>query len=83
MAKKINYPLIKKMAFEAFRAFFIAAGAVVVAQIQAGINVADWKNALITVGIAAVAAGVKAVGKWLRDTYGNGDYSNIVYKLPF
>lgn len=83
MAKKIDYPAIKKAVWEAFRVFFVAAGAVIVAQVQAGINVTDWKNALIAVGIAAGVAGLKAVGKWLRDTYGRGNYSSLWYKLPF
>lgn len=82
MAQKIDYPAIKKAIIEAFRIFFLAAGAVIVAQIQAGINITDWKNALIALGIAAVVAGAKAVGKWLRDTYGQGNYSSFIYKLP-
>ena len=82
MTKKIDYPIIKKMAFEAFRVFFLSAGAVVTAQISAGINILDWKNALVTLAISAAVAGLKAVGKWLRDAYGQGNYQSFWYQLP-
>ena len=82
MTTKINYPAIKKAAWEAWRVFLPALAAVIYAQFQSGVDLKNWKAWATTLLVSAAVAGAKAVFKWTRETYGNGDYSKFIYKLP-
>lgn len=76
------YPDWKKALWEAWRVFGLAAGAVIVAQLEAGVDVNNWQAWLKALAIAAVAAGIKALVKFLREKYGHRDYDKLLYKLP-
>lgn len=76
------YPIWKKSFWEAFRIFFLAAGAVVVAQINVGVNYDKWQEWLVPLLLASAVAGLKALFKWAREHYARGDYQNLLYKLP-
>lgn len=88
--KKVNiqaledaYPAIKKAAWEAWRVFLPAFIAVILVQLEAGGKIEDLKSWLISLVSAAGLAGIKATLKYLRDTYGNQNYTSMLYKLPF
>lgn len=82
MSKKIEYSIVKKALIEAGRVFFLSFIAVVYAQFEAGVDLRDYKAWLLPLLTSAGVAGIKAVVKWLRESYFKGDYSNIIYKLP-
>lgn len=76
------YPDWKKALWEAWRVFGLAAGAVIVAQLEAGVDINNWQAWLRAVAVAAAAAGVKALFKYLREKFGRRDYDSLLYKLP-
>lgn len=76
------YPAWKKAAWEAWRVFGLAFLAVIYAQLEAGIDIANWQLWLRSVLVAAFAAGVKAAIKFIREKYGQGLYDKWIYKLP-
>ena len=82
MTKKIDYPAIKKAGYELWRTFVPAFFAVIYVQFEAGVNLQDIKSWGITLLASATMAGVKAIIKYLRDIYGNGEYNKLIYKLP-
>ncbi len=82
MTKKIDYPAIKKAAWEAWRVFVPAFAAVIYAQFETGVDLKNWKAWAVSLLASAALAGAKAVFKWVRDTYGNKDYTKLIYKLP-
>lgn len=82
MTKKIDYPAIKKAAYELWRTFIPAFLGVLYVQFQAGVNLQDIKSWGLTLLVSATMAGIKAVLKYLRDKYGNSDYTKLIYKLP-
>ena len=82
MAKKITFSPFKKALIESWRVFLPAFIAIIVAQVQIGVDLKDWKAWLLPLILSASLAGFKAVGKYVRDTYGLGNYSSLVYKLP-
>ncbi len=82
MAKKIEYSDIKKALWEAWRAFIPAFLGVIYVQFQSGVDLKDWKSWVFNLLVSATIAGSKAVLKWLREKYGQGDYTHWIYKLP-
>ncbi len=76
-----KYPTWKKVAIEAGRVFVPAFLAVVYAQFEAGVDLKEWKSWAYSLFISALVAGVKAVGKYLRERAKN--YQSLAYKLPF
>lgn len=82
MAKKIEYSIVKKALYEAWRVFFPAFALVIFTQFEAGVDLRNWKAWAFTLIGSALLAGVKAVMKWARDEFGGGNYSHIIYKLP-
>lgn len=77
------YPNYKKSVIEAWRIFAPAFMATVWLQLQTGAG--DFSDP-ITYGKAVLVAGflggVKALVKWIRETYGQGNYHHWSYKLP-
>ena len=82
MAKKIMFSPLMKALIEIWRVFIPAFIAIVIAQFQVGVDLKDWKAWLLPLILSASLAGFKAVGKYIRDMYGLGNYSSLVYKLP-
>lgn len=82
MTKKIEYSVAKKALIEASRVFFLSFIAVIYAQFEAGVDLRDYKAWLLPLLTSAGVAGIKAVVKWLRETYFKGNYSSLIYKLP-
>lgn len=76
------YPDWKKALWEGWRVFGLAAGAVILTQLEAGVDIQNWEAWLRAVAIAAGAAGVKALVKYLREKFGHRDYDSLIYKLP-
>lgn len=77
-----NYPAIKKALWEAWRVFIPAFLAVVYAQFEAGVDLKNTESWILPLISAALLAGIKATLKWARDTYGNQNYSSLIYKIP-
>jgi len=84
MAKKIivDYAIWKKALYELWRTFVPAFFAVIYVQFESGVNLQDIKSWGITLLASASMAGIKAIFKYLRDYYGNGEYTKLIYKLP-
>lgn len=78
----MDYPNWKKAAWEAWRVFSVAFVGVATAQVSAGIDMQDWKSWVTTLLVSSFIAGIKAVGKYAREEFGNKDYSSLLYKLP-
>lgn len=79
---KVVFAAWKKAVIEAVRVFFPAFLGVVALQFQMGVDLNQWQVWGRSLLISAVLAGIKAVAKWYRDTYGAGDYKALIYKLP-
>ena len=82
MAKKIDFSPFKKALIESWRVFIPAFIAIITAQFQVGVDLKDWRAWLLPLVLSASLAGFKAVVKYLRETYGLGDYTKLIYKLP-
>jgi len=82
MAKKVDYPVVKKALWEAWRVFLLAFGAIIYATFEAGVNLKNWKAWIPLLGAAAIVAGFKAVFKWVRAKFFAGKYDNLIYKIP-
>lgn len=78
-AKK--YELWKKSLIEAWRAFLPAFLMVIFAQFEAGVDLKNWKAWVFSLLSSALAAGARAVIKYLREKYAK-NYQSILYKLP-
>ena len=79
---KVDYANWKKALWEAWRSFIPAFLGVIAIQLSAGVDLSTWKDWLPSLLIAGILAGVRAVGKWLRERYGEGNYDKPLYKLP-
>ena len=77
--KKMVYPVWKLLVWRYLRVF-LSAFLVVLAVSLSDVNNVDnlWELALYP----AIIAGISALGKYLRETLGNGDYTKKIYKLP-
>lgn len=82
MAKKVKFAVWKKAVIEAWRAFLPAFLGVVSVQLQVGAGTEDVWFWLRSVLVAGIVAGVRAVFKWAREKWGQGDYNKFIYKLP-
>ena len=94
-----DYPTWKKALWEAYRTFgkafvvtfagvLIGANGIEILKDGAAISFPVFLKSLWAVvfypGIlSGIMAGIAAVGKYIRDTIGQKDYSHPVYKLPF
>jgi len=76
-----KYPDWKKATIEGFRTFVTVFVSTILVQIGAGVDFTEWKVWLIPMLLAAATAGFKALGKYIRNTYGKQDYSSLVYKI--
>jgi len=93
-----NYPIIKKVAWRFLRvflsAFLVTFGTVLAGLdggqiIQDGIKIgfvaflkALWAVALYPAILSAIIAGVNALGKAIREYFGDDKYQSKVHKLP-
>lgn len=75
-----KYETWKKMLWEAYRIFGLSFLAVVLAQFEAGVDLREWKSWGYSLLISALVAGIKAVGKYLREKA--SDYKAMIFKLP-
>lgn len=79
----VDYPAWKSTLWRAVRVFVSGCIGVVTVDLVLKVmntpTVDTWKYALAVV----VTAGVSALGKWLRDTYGSTDGSKLIDKLFF
>lgn len=77
------YPNYRKAIIEAWRIFAPAFIAAVWLQVQLGSAGFDDLGAYLkALVVAGILGGVKAVVKWVRETYGQGNYTHWSYKLP-
>lgn len=81
MEQQQEYPAWKKAVVEGRRVFVTAFIGVLVVGLQNGIDFDDFKGWAIALAGSALAAGIAAVLKWARETYGQGDYSKLIYKI--
>lgn len=82
MPKKVDYPVIKKALWEAWRVFIPAFSAIIYVQFEAGVDLKDWKAWIPSLVLSAGLAGIKAIVKWIRAKYFAGKYDSFVYKFP-
>jgi len=80
--KKVDYPAVKKALWEAWRIFLPSFLTVIYIQFQAGVDLSMWRKWFPALIGAGVLAGLKAILKWAREKYGNGEYDKLIYKLP-
>lgn len=96
MSKK--YPTWKKVLWQAGRAFFqafiasfslvlIGADGLEIIKDGASVSFANflynlWAVIFYPAILSGIAAGIAAIGKFLREKYGKKDYTKSVYKLP-
>ena len=78
----VEFEVWKKAVIEAWRVFVPAFLTVLYVQFQAGVKLDEWRSWLFPLAVSAVLAGVKAIWRWYRDTYGEGNYGSWMYKLP-
>lgn len=81
MGETNEYPNWKKALKGGWRVFYPAFLAIVLAQLSAGVDMGEWQSWLPALIISAVSAGVGAVMKYLREEYGQQDYSKLIYKV--
>lgn len=79
---KFEYPELKKALWEAWREFIPAFVVAVGLQLSIGIDMNQPLPWIVSVATAGIKAGWRAVFKWLRDKYGEGDYDKLIYKIP-
>lgn len=82
MVKKVSYPAYKKALWEAYRTFIPAFLAVIFAQFEAGVDLKEWRAWVLPLLLSALAAGFRAVVKWVRTEKFPLDYSRAIYKIP-
>ena len=77
----MKYPVWKKILFNAWRAFGVSFLAVVVSQMQMGIDLSSWRTWIANLLCSAIAGGLSGVAKWLREINAE-DYESFIFKLP-
>lgn len=82
MSNNTFYPNWKKAAIQLWRTFFAAFVVILGAQLEAGVDVANFETWVRSAIGAAILGGVRAVFKFIRETYFAGDYDNDIYKIP-
>lgn len=81
MATETKYPEWKKAAIEGARTFATVFVSTVLVQLGAGVDFSQWRVWVVPMLLAGASAGFKALGKYIRDTYGQQDYSSLIYKI--
>jgi len=82
MAENIFFPNWKKALIQVWRTFAAAFVVIMTTQLQAGVDVTNFEAWARSAIGAALLGGVRAVFKFIRDTYFPGDYDNDIYKIP-
>lgn len=81
MATETKYPEWKKAVIEGARTFATVFVSTVLVQLGAGVDFSQWRVWVVPMLLAGASAGFKALGKYIRDTYGQQDYSSLIYKI--
>ena len=79
--KKIEYPIIKKALWEAWRAFGDAFVAFLAVRLFQGVDLQDWRGWALNLIVGGLAAGFAGLAKWLRELKPM-QYGNWIYKVP-
>jgi hypothetical protein len=78
-----NYPQIKVLLWRALRVFVSGSLGVLTLDLISKMMNAQSVGDIKYVVALVVAGGIAALGKWLRDTFGNEDQTSLIDKLPF
>lgn len=93
-----SYPVIKKVAWRFFRAFLSAflvtftsfvvvfdGSDIIAVGLESGFKaflVNLWAVVVYPALLASIIAGIQALGKAIREYYGDEEYKSLVHKLP-